>query len=70
MSRSEPTITVICDNCGDEIQVALTALARRSYDERHVDAHLESQGWGKPNDDDGLDLCPDCMKDTDDDDED
>jgi hypothetical protein len=70
MTRSEPTITVTCDECGDEVQVGLTALGRRAYDERIVDQHLEGQGWGKPSDDDSLDLCSDCMKDLIDDDDD
>jgi hypothetical protein len=45
MSRSNPFIIVTCDCCGDTVEVSLTPLARESYDERDVEAHLEGVGW-------------------------
>jgi len=53
--RTDAYIEVTCDNCGECIQVPLTAIARGGYDERYVDAELESMGWNVDND-----LCPDC----------
>ena len=60
MSRSSPYITVICDACGCETEEPLTALARGSYDERHVEANLEASGWVV---EEGGDFCcEDCAK--------
>lgn len=57
--RTDPAITVICDECNDDMEVGLTALARGSYDERDVDAKLEREGWTKDGD---RDLCSDCSE--------
>lgn len=58
--RSEPTITITCDRCEvEEVTVGLTALARRSYDERNVDGELKRFGWKV---EDGQDICDECQR--------
>ena len=58
--RNDPTIMVTCDKCQKyEDEIGLTALARDTYDERHVNACLEKLGWHLDN---GQDLCPDCVE--------
>lgn len=42
--RSEPIITVVCDECGDELEIGLTTTGR-GYDERNVDGDLKNAGW-------------------------
>ena len=43
--KGHPIILVTCDECGEEIEIELTAIARKGYDERYVDHDLEHQGW-------------------------
>ena len=57
--RSDAFIFVTCDKCGAEEEIQLTATARGGYDERNVDARLESLGWTKDGD---KDLCEDCSE--------
>ncbi len=64
--RSDAYIRVTCDRCvasGDkkpsEIEIALTVIARRGYDEREVDRDLEDAGWRVI---DGEDICDWCLE--------
>jgi hypothetical protein len=51
-------IIVACDKCKSEESIELTTTAR-GYDERNVDAELESMGWEV-----GIgDICPSCVED-------
>ena len=60
--RDDPKIYVTCDLCEDyTTEVGLTPLARGSYDERHVDATLVSNGWVLDNRTE-QDICPDCAE--------
>ena len=43
--RSDAYISVECDHCHDAEEIALTATARRGYDERNVESQLESLSW-------------------------
>jgi hypothetical protein len=61
MSRSAVTVNVTCDLCSETVELELS---RNTID---VDATLKRMGWGSPNDDDTLDLCPVCMRESDDD---
>jgi hypothetical protein len=54
---SDAFVTVTCDGCFDTEQVALTATARRSWDERDVTARLKSMGWVVEGDEH---FCGDC----------
>lgn len=55
--RSEPRITVTCDNCGCHLEMGLTACAGSFYDERNIETELKANGWTV----DGDDLCKTCQ---------
>lgn len=60
MSRGDPFIVVICDQCeSEEIEVGLTSLAGNAWDERDVNGKLKRAGWSV---DGGKDLCADCAE--------
>lgn len=56
--RGEPTIIVTCDECGDDVEMGMTALARGSYDERNLNASILNMGWEIRGD---KDICSDCV---------
>lgn len=64
--RSDPIITVTCENCNSSEEVGLTPLVMGGYDERNINNILRRMGWVIDN---GKDICPDCSEadiDTDD----
>jgi hypothetical protein len=52
-------VRVECDGCHDSVEVCLTAIACRGWDERNVKGHLESIGWLVDGDDT---YCEECGK--------
>jgi len=61
MSRSDAFVWVECDKegCNEQIEVQLTALAGRGWDDRNVDGSLRHWGWEKW---DGKDICDSCVE--------
>ncbi len=43
--KGEPMITVTCNECDKSIEIELMAIARKAYDERHVNEELRRRGW-------------------------
>ena len=58
--RSEPSITVSCDRCTDQVVIELTPVARGVYAETDVDQQLKIDGWVR---NEGEDICPECARD-------
>jgi hypothetical protein len=41
----EPVQPVECDNCGNQENIAMTSLARNSWDNRNLTSKIHSAGW-------------------------
>lgn len=57
---TDPSIWVVCDYCGVEEEIPLTACAGGVYDERNVNITLTTWGWVEV--DSGTHKCPDCVR--------
>jgi hypothetical protein len=57
--KGDPVITVVCDDCGAELDVSMTPLAGRAWDDRDVDRRLRRADWCPQGD---MDFCPDCRE--------
>lgn len=57
-------VKLVCDNCGDEEEIQLTATARGGYDCRNVESHVKHLGWQAITED--THACPDCAQSSDD----
>ncbi len=68
MSLSDALVHIYCDKCGEDDEIALTALAQRgSYDMRNVQKSLERMGFvDKGN---GRHWCATCVEEEKGDDE-
>ena len=63
MSKGDAYIRVECDTCHDFIDIELTFIAGREWDERNVDGELERQGWRDEGD--NIHTCSMCLEDWD-----
>jgi len=58
---SDAFVTVGCDQCSEEVNIKLTALAQNgSWDERDLNDRIVKEGWIWNDKEETI--CPDCQK--------
>lgn len=57
--KSDAYIIVTCDSCRTSLEIELTALASRGWDDRNVNTELAREGWECA---EGRDICPECRE--------
>ena len=62
MGIEDPQVDVTCDGCSCVVSMGMTALARHSWDMRHLEGALKGMGWKNIPEGSDFWYCEDCAE--------